>query len=65
MINSTSGTRHQGPDKDTRNVLAGNYSIWLLETWSLRATSKEEMHLDLDAQAQIVQFYVRARGDDA
>lgn len=56
---------YEGPDRDTKIVLQGNFSTWLAQPWLFWTTSKEEMCSDLDAQAQIVRSYVRARGDDA
>ena len=54
-----------GPDKETRNILATNVDRWTQNTRDFWDKLDEHTNTDLSAEAQVVQLYIRARGDDA
>jgi hypothetical protein len=56
---------YQGPDQESQEVLEANSARWSMQPGSFWTTSREDMYLNLDPQAQIVHSYVRARGGDA
>ncbi|KAK4551646.1 hypothetical protein LTR86_011020 [Recurvomyces mirabilis] len=54
-----------GPDKETRSILATNFDRWTHNTQGFWNTLDEHTNIGLSAEAQVVQTYIRARGDDA
>lgn len=56
---------YEGPDKETREILDINFSHWMSHPQSFWNTVNEHPSPNLLAEAQVVQKYVRAHGDDA